>query len=131
MNANADIKTKRVDNVVAVPIAAVNVRTKGTDQSMEDRKKEKEQTTADDNGATETPATSDDDMEEIVFIVQQDGTVKKQVVRSGIQDASYIEILAGLKGDEQVVTAPYTTISEVLKDGMKVKVVPKEELFRK
>ncbi|WP_028788158.1 efflux RND transporter periplasmic adaptor subunit [Terrimonas ferruginea] len=131
MNANADIKTKRVANVLAVPIASVNVRTKGTDQSMEDRKKEKEQSKADDNGTTATPATADDDMEEVVFTVQEDGSVKKQVVRSGIQDANYIEILSGLKGGEQIVTAPYTTISEILKDGMKVKVVPKEELFKK
>jgi len=131
MNANADIKTKRVANVLAVPIASVNVRTKGTDQSMEDRKKEKEQSKADDNGAADAPATADDDMEEVVFTVQEDGSVKKQVVRSGIQDANYIEILSGLKGGEQIVTAPYTTISEILKDGMKVKVVPKEELFKK
>jgi HlyD family secretion protein len=131
MNANADIKTKRVTNVLAVPIAAVSVRTKGTDQSMSDRKKEKEENKADDNGASPSPETTDDDMEEVVFVVQENGAVKKQVVRSGIQDATYIEVLSGLKTGEQIVTAPYTTISEILKDGMKVKVVPKEELFRK
>lgn len=42
MNASADIKTRRVDNVLAVPISAVNARVKGSDQSMADKKKEKE-----------------------------------------------------------------------------------------
>ena len=40
MNASADIKTKRVDNVLAVPITAVNARVKGSDKSMADKKKE-------------------------------------------------------------------------------------------
>jgi len=53
------------------------------------------------------------------------------VVRSGVQDINYIEILAGLKKDEEVVTAPYAAISKTLKDGAKVKVVKKEELFEK
>jgi HlyD family secretion protein len=64
-------------------------------------------------------------------VVQADGTVKKTVVRTGIQDLNYIEILGGLKPGDQVVSEPYTAVSKTLKDGMKVKVVPKEELFEK
>jgi HlyD family secretion protein len=35
----------------------------------------------------------------------------------------------GLKPDDKVITGPYTTVSKSLRNGMKVKVVPKEELF--
>src|SRR5678816_2218225 len=40
MNASADIKTKRHDNVLAVPINAVSARVKGSDKSIEEKKKE-------------------------------------------------------------------------------------------
>ena len=40
MNASADIKTTRKDNVLAVPITAVNARVKGSDKSIADKKKE-------------------------------------------------------------------------------------------
>ena len=68
--------------------------------------------------------------EEVVFVLQDDGTVKKRVVQSGIQDINYIEIISGLKAGETVVTDPYTAISKTLKDGMKVKVVSKDKLFQ-
>jgi len=53
------------------------------------------------------------------------------VVRSGVQDINYIEILSGLKEGDQVITAPYSAISKTLKDGAKVKSVKKEELYEK
>ncbi|HRF17818.1 MAG TPA: efflux RND transporter periplasmic adaptor subunit, partial [Chitinophagaceae bacterium] len=43
MNASADIKTKRVDNVLAVPIGAVGARVKGSDKSMADKQKEEKE----------------------------------------------------------------------------------------
>jgi HlyD family secretion protein len=128
MNASADIKTRRVENVLAVPITAVNARVKGSDKSMADKKQEQ----AEDNGGEENMGGSiSDELEEVVFVLQADGTVKKIVVRSGVQDINYIEILSGLKGGEDVVTGPYNAISKTLKDGAKVKVVPREELFEK
>jgi HlyD family secretion protein len=61
--------------------------------------------------------------------MQADGKVKQVVVKSGVQDMNYIEIKSGLKEGEEVVAGPYSAISKILKDGMKVKVVPKEKLF--
>lgn len=131
MNASADIKTRRVDNVLAVPIASVNARVKGSDQSIADKKKE-DQKKKDDDGETDDNKTSaGDDLEEVVFVLQKEGTVKKVVVKSGVQDINYIEILSGLNADEEVITGPYNAISKTLKDGMKVKVVPKDKLFEK
>jgi HlyD family secretion protein len=131
MNASADIKTRRKDNVLAVPIGAVNARVKGSDKSMADRKKEEEKNKEQDDVIDDSRASSEDELEEVVFIVQKDGTVKKRVVTSGIQDINYIEIISGINAGDEVVTDPYSAISKTLKDGMKVKVVPKDKVFEK
>ncbi|MBN8687088.1 MAG: efflux RND transporter periplasmic adaptor subunit [Chitinophagales bacterium] len=132
MNASADIKTRRVDNVLAVPIAAVNARVKGSDQSMADKKKEKEASKDENDKQNQEGVTvANDELEEVAFILQADGTVKKMVVKTGVQDINYIEIISGLKEGDKVITAPYAAVSKELKDGMKVKEVTREELFEK
>ncbi|MER3499014.1 MAG: efflux transporter periplasmic adaptor subunit [Chitinophagaceae bacterium] len=130
MNASADIKTKRKDNVLAVPINAVAARVKGSDKSIEDKKKEEKKNKAEEEGLDEnTNAVSSDELEEVVFIIGKEGKVKKAVVQTGIQDINYIEIISGLKEGDEVVTGPYNAISKTLKEGNKVKVVPKDKLF--
>ena len=131
MNASADIKTRRVDNVLAVPITAVNARVKGSDKNMEDTKKEKNVGKDETDALNSNTGTADDELEEVVFVLQADGTVKKVVVKSGIQDINYIEILSGLNPGEEVVIGPYNAISKTLKSGTKVKVVAKDKLFEK
>lgn len=131
MNASADIKTKRHDNVLTIPIMAVNARVKGSDKSMADIKKEEQQDNPEDNNTDDSQASTGDELEEVVYVLQKDATVKKVLVKSGIQDINYIEIVGGLKEGEEVITGPYDAISQTLKDGAKVKVVPKEELFKK
>lgn len=130
MNATADIRTKVVQSVLAVPITAVNARVKGSDMSVADKKKENTESKNGDEAVAEA-ALAGDQLEEVVFVLQKDATVKKVVVRSGVQDINYIEILAGLKEGDQVITAPYSAISKTLKDGTKVKIVKKEELYEK
>jgi HlyD family secretion protein len=131
MNASADIKTKRHDNVLSIPIMSVNARVRGSDKSMADRKKEEQEKKPEDNPMANEPVVASDELEEIIFVLQKDGTVKKRVVKTGIQDINNIEILEGLNEGDEVITGPYNAISEKLKDGMKVKVVSKEELFKK
>jgi HlyD family secretion protein len=132
MNASADIKTRRVENVLAVPIAAVSARVKGSDQSMADKKKEKEASKDENEAQNQNGMTVEsDELEEVAFILLPDGKVKKTVVKTGVQDINYIEILSGLKEGEEVITAPYAAVSKDLKDGMKVTVVPKDKLFDK
>jgi HlyD family secretion protein len=126
MNASADIKTQRKDNVFAVPITAVNARLKGSDQTVSDKKKETE-TNTEQQGMDNLPTVSGNDLEEVVFIYK-DGAVKKAVVTSGIQDLNNIEV-KGLKEGDEVVTGPFNAISKTLKDGSKVKVVAKDKLF--
>jgi HlyD family secretion protein len=135
MNASADIKTRRKVNVLSVPINSVNARVKGSDKSIDDKKKEdaknksEEQQQADQQNPN-APSVADE-LEEVAFVVQKDGKVKKVVVKSGIQDINYIEILSGLNEGDEVVTGPYNVISKTLKDGNKVKVVAKDKLFEK
>jgi HlyD family secretion protein len=57
--------------------------------------------------------------------------VRKVRVKTGIQDNDYIRILTGLKGGEEVVSAPYSAISKILKDSMEVVVVEAEQLYTK
>ncbi|MFM7672139.1 MAG: HlyD family secretion protein [Bacteroidota bacterium] len=129
MNASADIKTRRVENVLAVPIAAVSARLKGGDETLAAKKKEQSEAKGmDQNADMELTGT---DLEEVVFVTQPNGTVKKVVVTTGVQDINYIQILSGLKGNEEVVVAPFAALSKTLKDGGQVNVVPKEKLFEK
>ena len=81
--------------------------------------------------ANQSSITKDDDLEEVVYVLQPDSKVKKVLVKTDIQDINHIEITSGLKVGDEVVTDPYSIVSKVLKDGMKVKVVPKDKLFDK
>lgn len=126
MSASADIQTKTKTNVLAVPINAVSTREKGTDKVTNDKKEEPKEET----GVQEEEKQSiSSDLDEVVFVVQKDGTAKKYVVKTDVQDINYIEVTTGLQEGSDVISAPYNVISKTLKDGMKVKVVPKEQLF--
>ncbi|MCC7402065.1 MAG: efflux RND transporter periplasmic adaptor subunit [Chitinophagaceae bacterium] len=131
MNASADIKTRQHDNVLSVPITAVNARVKGSDKNLADKKKEESKMKENDNNLQDdNNSTDSDELEEVVFVLQKDGKVKKTVVTTGIQDLNYIEITSGLNPGDEVVSGPYAAISKTLKDGSKVKVVPKDKLFQ-
>jgi HlyD family secretion protein len=126
MSASADIQTKTKSNVIAVPINAVTTREKGTDNVSTDKKDERET----EQGMQEAEKTTlSSDLDEIVFVLQKDGKVKKEKVKTDIQDINYIEVVSGINEGAEVVSSPYNVISKTLKDGMKVKVVPKEKLF--
>jgi HlyD family secretion protein len=125
MNANADIQTRTKNNVLAANINAVNTREKGTDKVIgEDKDKDKPK-----DNSQDAPKAASTDLDEVVFVLQKDGTVKKVVVKTGIQDINNIEVTEGLKAGDEIVTGPYNVISKTLKDGTKVKVVPKDKLY--
>jgi len=130
MNASADIKTKRKDGVVAIPITSVAARVKGSDQNLDQMKKENKKG-KDESEEDEAEEVASDELEEVVFVLNAEGKVEKKVVKTGIQDINYIEILSGLKGGEELVSAPYNAVSKTLKSGTKVTVVKKDKLFEK
>ncbi len=129
MNTSADIKTKRHVDVLSVPINAVTTRVIGSDKTIADKKKEDQKKQEAAGQKDENTTVESDELEEIVFVVQKDGKVKRVVVKTDIQDINYIEIRSGLNEGDEVVTGPFNAISKTLKDGTAVKVVPKEKLF--
>lgn len=130
MSASADIQTKTHTQVLAVPINAVTTRDKSDTGKAEVKKKEVvKQENNGDNNESEEKASNSDDIDEVVFVLQEDNTVKRVKVVTDIQDLNYIEISKGIKSGDKVVVAPYTAISKLLREGMKVKVLPKEQLF--
>ena len=128
MSASADIQTKRHENVLAVPINAVTTREKNSDKPPADAQANNMQTTGSTDADKDVKIASTD-LEEVAFVLQNDGTVRKVKVATDIQDLNYIQVIEGLKEGEQVVTAPYSTVSKILKSGTKVQVVDKEKLF--
>ena len=129
MNASANIKTKRRDNVLAVPINAVTTRVRGSDKTIADKKKEEEKKQRAEGETDENVTVDSDELEELVFVVQKDGKVKRVKVKTDIQDINYIEVKEGVAPGDEVVTGPFNAISKTLKDGTVVKVVPKDKLF--
>ncbi|MBA3649021.1 MAG: efflux RND transporter periplasmic adaptor subunit [Chitinophagales bacterium] len=112
MSASVDVMTSHVNKVMAVPIQCVTTR---EDSS---------------NGGTADTAKKKSAIQEIVFMNDQ-GKAKAVKVKTGIQDDEYIEIKEGLKGDEQIITGPFSAISRLLKNGDPIAVVDKSKLFAK
>ncbi|HSQ44126.1 MAG TPA: efflux RND transporter periplasmic adaptor subunit [Ginsengibacter sp.] len=127
MSASADIQTETKTNVLSIPINAVTTREKN-DSTGNGKTQIASNTNANPADAANTDAANND-LDEVVFVLQPDGTVKKQVVKTGIQDINNIEITDGLKEGDEVITGPYDVVSKTLKPNDKVKVVPKSELF--
>jgi HlyD family secretion protein len=124
MSATVEIQTKKMSNVLAVPIQAVTTR----DTTLKESSKRKLR--PGETKKAETAETTEDKTTECVFIVQ-DGKAKMVVVKTGIQDNNFIQVTEGLKENQEVITAPYNAISRTLKDGAIIKIVKKEELFDK
>ncbi|NTS39773.1 efflux RND transporter periplasmic adaptor subunit [Flavisolibacter sp. BT320] len=123
MNARADIKTRKRENVLAVPVGAVVSKPKGAEETSAENEKEQEDFAAADAGFGQ-------DLEEVVYVIRQDGTVEKRVVVTGIQDINFFEIKSGVKEGERVVAGPYAVVSKTLRSGNKVQVVSKDKLFQ-
>lgn len=124
MTASADIQTKSRYNVLSVPLNAVTTRdiSDSTDSKSGAKKEEP---------IKDAPksVSADDGLQEVVFVLQKDNTVKKVRVKTAIQDLNNIEVLNGLKEGDMVITGPYSIVSKTLKQGNLVTVVAKEKLF--
>ncbi len=121
MSASADIMTRRQENILSVPVLALTTRDKNEKAESEKEEKPAEEKEAEVNM---------DDLEEVLFVVEN-GKARKIPVKTGIQDNDYIEISSGIKAGATVVSAPYNTISKILKDGMEVEIVSKEKIYSK
>ncbi len=107
MSASVDIQTKKIVDVLTVPIQSVTLQVDTSKQENDDYEKK-----------------------EIVYLYRND-SVFVMPVKTGIQDNNYIQIISGLKLSDEVVSAPYNAITKKLKDKIAVQKVSKEELFIK
>jgi HlyD family secretion protein len=115
MSCNAEIMTETRNNVLAVPIQSVTIR------GLETEKKESKSSDEEMVTIESKKEVLDTKAYEGVFIVK-DGKAKFVKVKTGISDDTYIEIVEGLKGDEEVVTGSYRAISRELKDGSRIRI---------
>lgn len=120
MSCDADIETETKANVLAVPIQSVTAR-------LADSKKVSEGNAAANEGEEQKPKNEKNNKpKEVVFVVNE-GKAKMVEVKTGISDDTYIEIVEGLKGDEEIITGPYRAISKDLEDGSKLSVTSKRK----
>lgn len=118
LTATVDIKTNSARGL-SVPIQSVTTR--------DDKNTVTDPTAAASQNNKKTQKTSSD-IVTYVFVYDK-GKVKQVPVTTGIQDDAYILILSGLKGGEEVVSAPFEAISKTLTDSMEVEKVDKAKLF--
>lgn len=131
MSASVEIKTETVENALAIPIQAITTREKDGKKKKAPKEGDEEEIaegTEEEESATTTANNAD--LLEVAFVLSGD-SVRMVQVETGIQDDTYIQVLSGLKEGEEVVTAPYAAIARKLEAGIKVQVVPEEELYKK
>ncbi|MCW3078151.1 MAG: family efflux transporter, subunit [Bacteroidetes bacterium] len=127
MSASVDIQTTRVFNVITVPIQAVTTRNNDSLDVMHDGDEERRVTVKNDN--SDKPAKEETKIKELIFVLVN-GVAKQKEIKTGIQDNDFIEIKFGLLKGEEVIAGPYSAVSKSLKDGTKVKLVKKEDLYK-
>jgi HlyD family secretion protein len=112
MSASVDIMTESKKQVITVPLQSVTMLADSLIKS----------------DSLKTGKVKPEP-KEVVFVYDK-GKAKTTVVKTGIQDNNYIEIVSGLADSTEVVTAPYNVITKKLKDGSLLKKVKKEELTK-
>jgi HlyD family secretion protein len=132
MSATVEIQTKSVYNVITIPIQSVTTRTDTTAKKGTDGGETKAPSPGDENKLVVGDSKNKEKKEEKKAIecvfVYHDGKVKLVPVKTGVEDNMYIEIISGLKEGDEVVSAPYKSISTLLYNGAKVEKVSKEQL---
>ena len=101
MSATVDLLTRRVKDVVSIPIQCVSTR----------------------------KSEDSDDAELGVFLMGEGDEVVWGQVKTGIQDNFNIEIISGVKEGDVIVSGPYDMVSRKLEDGDKVEVKEEDEEF--
>lgn len=109
MSCNAEITTETKYNVLAVPLQSVTIRTKNVEEEEPGIKEVKDENNT---KIKKRPPT-------LVFVRDKD-IVRSKVVKTGISDDGYIEIIEGLKEGEEVVSGSFQAISKLLEDGSKI-----------
>ncbi|MEM9676149.1 MAG: efflux RND transporter periplasmic adaptor subunit, partial [Bacteroidota bacterium] len=91
MTASVDILTNRKEDVLSVPLSAVTTRAKPEKDDEEEE-------------ANRDAFSTEETLDEVVFRKSSDERVEKIVVKTGISDYEFIEILSGLEAGDEIVT---------------------------
>lgn len=127
MTASVEVMTARKAGVVAVPLAAVTTRNpegKVTAKAEEKKDGDNKETTTD-NAPKKTEV-----LKEVVF-VNINGKAEMREVTTGISDYDNIEVLSGVKENEQVISGPFNIVSKKLATGDIVAVKPEKDKDKK
>ena len=103
MTAMVDIITTRKENVLAIPISAVVVKSDTTAVKKTDVKEGDEKA---------NPVPKSDKKYECVFVKVGD-KAKIRIIKTGIQDDTNIEVLSGIKKGDTIIIGNYTTVKEL------------------
>ena len=130
LSCTADIQTNMVQDVVAVPMQSVTIRTGDSNLSPEEIEQKKKiadaKEKADNNAQVENERLAKqaekeerETLKKVVFL-KDGGKAKMVQVTTGIADDANIEIKTGVKPGDEVISGSYSAISRKLKDGAKV-----------
>jgi len=130
LSCTADIQTNMVQDVVAVPMQSVTIRTGDSSLSPEEIEQKKKiadaKEKADNNAQVENERLAKqaekeerETLKKVVFL-KDGGKAKMVQVTTGIADDANIEIKTGVKPGDEVISGSYSAISRKLKDGAKV-----------
>jgi len=115
MSATVEVRTARADNVLSVPVKAITSRDDTTAITLVEKARMKRE------GATASqagPVQQSGGPYTVVFLQDQtSGKATIRVVKTGIQDDRYIEVLEGIDEEDYVITGPYETLSRKLNSG--------------
>lgn len=134
MSATVDIQTQLANNIITVPIQAVTTRidtiNKKKTKIFPNKKEEKSEELEVKNLSEENNKKEKKEKPEECIFIYSNGIAKMVKVKTGIQDANYIEVITGIKEGDEVITGPYAMVARILKDGDEVKIVDKELIFK-
>ena len=105
MTASVEVQTKLVKDVISVPIQAVTTR-------------------------KDTAADSDNKKVECVF-KYEDNKAKFTIVKTGIQNDKFIQVLQGLSDSDVIIKGPYSLVSKTLKNDTEVESTTDEDDSKK
>lgn len=130
LSCTAEVETNMVEDVVAVPMQSVTIRTGDTNLSPEEIEKRKQRVAERDQVDNNAEVTNEriekqtlkDDRAKLLKVVFLKKGNKAEMARvtTGIADDTSMEIKSGVNVGDEVISGSYSAISRKLKNGAKV-----------
>ena len=126
MSCNVEIETETHENVLAVPLMAVTVRSTKLDKSPDVKEGGRLRKVNNGNNGVQRVQRPPS-----VVFKAKDNTAKMQRVETGISDKGFIEITSGLKEDDKIISGSFKAVSKELEDGSTITTKEKKSKFKK